>query len=174
MKHVSILIPQGHTSVVNIEGSHQIMNEVNTLLAREGKPPLFKVQLVGASHQISQRGLFTITPDVLIDNVKKEFILYYHCPLEHNGKKSQYTISAVSKDGIQFKSDDVVLGEAYFRVFKWKDYYYAIGRSSALYRSKDPRAVFEKGPNPFLKVQNPSLLRHSACRTSQRNRVRPS
>ena len=71
MKHVSILIPQGHTSVVNIEGSHQIMNEVNTLLAREGKPPLFKVQLVGASHQISQRGLFTIMPDVLINEVKK-------------------------------------------------------------------------------------------------------
>ena len=71
MKHVSILIPQGHTSVVNIEGSHQIMNEVNTLLAREGKPPLFKVQLVGASREISQRGLFTITPDVLIDDVNK-------------------------------------------------------------------------------------------------------
>ena len=47
MKHVSILIPQGHTSVVNIEGSHQIMNEVNTLLAREGKPPLFKSSRYG-------------------------------------------------------------------------------------------------------------------------------
>src|SRR5205809_3138495 len=71
MKHVSILIPHGHTSVVNIEGSHQIMNEVNTLRAREGKPPLFKVQLVGISKEASQRGLFTITPDVLIDDVEK-------------------------------------------------------------------------------------------------------
>jgi transcriptional regulator GlxA family with amidase domain len=71
MKHVSILIPHGHTSVVNIEGSHQIMNEVNTLRAREGKPPLFKVQLVGISREASQRGLFTITPDVLIDDVQK-------------------------------------------------------------------------------------------------------
>lgn len=71
MKHVSILIPHGHTSVVNIEGTHQIMNEVNTLLAREGKPPLFKVQLVGISKEASQRGLFTITPDVLIDDVRK-------------------------------------------------------------------------------------------------------
>jgi len=104
------------------------------------------------------------SPDVLIDNTKKEFILYYHCPFEYNGKKSQYTISAVSKDGLQFKSDDIVLGEAYFRVFKWKDYYYAIGRSSSLYRSKDPRALFEKGPNPFQKVQSPSLLRHSAVK----------
>src|SRR5215467_4146498 len=71
MKHVSILIPNGHTSVVNIEGTHQIMNEVNTLRARAGKPPLFKVQLVGSSREISQRGLFTITPNVLIDDVKK-------------------------------------------------------------------------------------------------------
>lgn len=72
MKHVSILIPHGHTSVVNIEGTHQIMNEVNSILARLGKPPLFKVQLVGIAKEISQRnGLFSISPDVLIDDVKK-------------------------------------------------------------------------------------------------------
>ena len=72
MKHVSILIPKGHTSVVNIEGTHQIFNEVNTLLAGMNKPPLFKVQLVGISKETSQRnGLFTIAPDVLIDDVKK-------------------------------------------------------------------------------------------------------
>jgi transcriptional regulator GlxA family with amidase domain len=72
MKHVSILIPHGHTSVVNIEGSHQIMNEVNSIQARMGKPPLFKVQLVGISRETSQRnGLFSISPDVLIDEVSK-------------------------------------------------------------------------------------------------------
>ena len=72
MKHVSILIPHGHTSVVNIEGTHQIMNEVNTMRAGMGKLPLFKVQLVGISKEASQRnGLFTIHPDVLIDDVKK-------------------------------------------------------------------------------------------------------
>jgi len=32
MKHVSILIPHGHTSVVNIEGTHQILNDVNSFL----------------------------------------------------------------------------------------------------------------------------------------------
>ena len=72
MKHVSILIPKGHTSVVNIEGTHQIFNEVNSILAGMGKPPLFKVQLVGISKETSQRnGLFTISPDVLIDDIKK-------------------------------------------------------------------------------------------------------
>lgn len=72
MKHVSILIPQGHSSVVNIEGTHQIMNEVNSIYAEMGKAPLFKVQLVGINCETSQRnGLFTIAPDVLIDAVEK-------------------------------------------------------------------------------------------------------
>lgn len=72
MKHVSILIPRGHTSVVNIEGTHQILNEVNSILRGMDKPPLFKVQLVGISNETSQRnGLFTIGPDIMINDVKK-------------------------------------------------------------------------------------------------------
>jgi len=72
MKHISILIPHGHTSMVNIEGTHQIMNEVNSIRTSMGKPPLFKVQLVGISRETSQRnGLFSISPDVLIGDVKK-------------------------------------------------------------------------------------------------------
>ncbi len=71
MKHVSILIPKGHTSVVNIEGTHQIFNEVNSILTSMGKPQLFKVELVGISKETSQRnGLFTIGPDILITDVK--------------------------------------------------------------------------------------------------------
>jgi hypothetical protein len=104
------------------------------------------------------------SPDILIDDKKKELVLYYHCPLEVEGKRAQYTLRAVSKDGLNFKADNVVLGEAYFRVFQWQGYYYAIGRSSSVYRSKDGRTPFEKGPNPFLKVQNPSTLRHSAVK----------
>ncbi len=72
MKHVSILVPRGHTSVVNIEGTHQIFNEVNSLLEGMGKPPLFKVQLVGICKETSQRnGLFTVSPDVLINDITK-------------------------------------------------------------------------------------------------------
>ncbi|CAN5602846.1 helix-turn-helix domain-containing protein [soil metagenome] len=71
MKHISIVIPHGHSSMVNIEGTHQIFNEVNSLCKRVEKPPMFKVQLVGISKEISQRGLFSITPDVLIGEIKK-------------------------------------------------------------------------------------------------------
>jgi transcriptional regulator GlxA family with amidase domain len=72
MKHISILIPHGHTSVVNIEGTHQIFNEVNAVMKSMEKPPLFKVQLVGITNEISQRNrLFTIETDVQIRDIKK-------------------------------------------------------------------------------------------------------
>jgi hypothetical protein len=102
------------------------------------------------------------SPDVHIDEVNKQIVLYFHTPLVVNDRKGQYTLRAVSKDGINFTADTIVLGESYFRVFQWKDNYYALGRSSSFWRSKDGRAAFEKGPNPFLKLQNPSTLRHSA------------
>jgi transcriptional regulator GlxA family with amidase domain len=72
MKHVSILIPKGHTSLVNIEGTHQILTEVNNLRTGIGKAPLFNIQLVGLSKETSQReGLFTIKPDCLLHEVPK-------------------------------------------------------------------------------------------------------
>lgn len=72
MKHVSILIPQGHSSVVNIEGTHQILCGVNDLLASMNKDPLFNVQLVGLERETRQTtGLFSILPNVLLKDVQK-------------------------------------------------------------------------------------------------------
>jgi transcriptional regulator GlxA family with amidase domain len=71
MKHVSILVPHGHTSLTNIEGTHQILLEVNEFLAREGRAPLFNVQLVGLVRETRQTRLFTVNPDLLIQDVKK-------------------------------------------------------------------------------------------------------
>jgi transcriptional regulator GlxA family with amidase domain len=72
MKHISIIVPFGHCSVTNIEGTHQIFNEANGVCIAMGREPLFKVQLVGACHEVSQRnGLFKISPDVLIGDVQK-------------------------------------------------------------------------------------------------------
>ena len=72
MKHISILVPEGHTSLTNIEGAHQILSEVNSFLSSMGKPPLFTVQLIGISEETKQRnGLFTVKPDRLIQDIKK-------------------------------------------------------------------------------------------------------
>ncbi len=72
MKHISILIPKGHTSVSNIEGTHHIFSEVNYILKTMGKKPIFNVQLVGVAKEESQRnGLYKIGPEALTKNIKK-------------------------------------------------------------------------------------------------------
>lgn len=72
MKHISILIPLGHSSMVNIEGTYQIFSEVNGLLSELNREPIFDVHLVGISEVARQTtGLFTVNPDALIGNVDK-------------------------------------------------------------------------------------------------------
>lgn len=72
MKHVSILTPLGHSSLVNIQGTHQVLNQVNSFLTQMGKHPIFDVHLVGLEHEARQpTGLFTVNPDALIGDVKK-------------------------------------------------------------------------------------------------------
>ncbi|MFT3937012.1 MAG: helix-turn-helix domain-containing protein [Chitinophagaceae bacterium] len=77
MKHVSILVPIGHTSLPNIDGTHQILNEVNKFLAMHGKPALFNVNLVGLMEETKQRdGQFTIKPDLLLKDVQKTDMIF--------------------------------------------------------------------------------------------------
>lgn len=72
MKHVSILIPRGHTSIVNIGGTHQIFNQVNGISADQGKEPVFDVHLVGLEEETRQStGIFSVSADCLITNVEK-------------------------------------------------------------------------------------------------------
>lgn len=72
MKHISILIPRGHTSLVNIGGAHQIFSNVNEILSDLGRDPIFIVDLVGLSKATRQStGLFTVNPNLLIDEVNK-------------------------------------------------------------------------------------------------------
>ena len=92
MKHVSILIPRGHTSLVNIEGTHQILSEVNTLRVERGNTPLFKIELVGLSKQTDQpSGLFTVKPHVLVHDVKKTDLIII--PALHGDQKKAAEIN---------------------------------------------------------------------------------
>jgi transcriptional regulator GlxA family with amidase domain len=72
MKHVSILIPRGHTSLVNISGTHQMLSWVNEFFQQSGREPLFDIQLVGVEKQTSQlNGMFTVHVDIMLDEVQK-------------------------------------------------------------------------------------------------------
>ena len=71
MKHISILVPEG-TILGSLEGSRQLLTQVNQFLKARYEDPLFKVQLVGLSNETRvSGGLFTVHADLLIDDVKK-------------------------------------------------------------------------------------------------------
>lgn len=71
MKHISILVPKG-AILGSLEGSRQLFSQVNEFLAAKGAPPLFEVQLVGLTKEISlSGGSFTAHSNLLIDDVKK-------------------------------------------------------------------------------------------------------
>ena len=72
MKHISILIPQGQASLVNIEGTRQLFSEVNALLVETGRQPAFTIELVGLSREsYHQDGAYIVKPDILMQDVHK-------------------------------------------------------------------------------------------------------
>lgn len=104
------------------------------------------------------------SPDVHVDNEKKQIRMYFHCPAEGTGKDIgiQKTFLATSRDGLRFTPDPAPLGPAYFRVFRWKNTYYAIARAGVVLRSRDGVSPFEQGPTFFN--EDPNLtLRHAAA-----------
>ncbi|MBK0379903.1 GlxA family transcriptional regulator [Mucilaginibacter segetis] len=70
MKHISVLIPQGETSLSNIEATYKMFTKVNEALERVNKAPLFKIQLIGLNKSTTlSNGLFTIKPELTINEV---------------------------------------------------------------------------------------------------------
>jgi len=65
-KHVSILVMRGNLSVVNVEGTLQILSDVNS----PHEAPLFDVHLVGINPQgIQDTSPFSVCPDCLMQEV---------------------------------------------------------------------------------------------------------
>ncbi|MCM4156314.1 helix-turn-helix domain-containing protein [Gramella sp. AN32] len=89
MKHVSILVPKGHVSVVNIAGTHQMLSWVNEFLQQSGKEVLFNIQLVGLEEQPdSGGGLFPVTPETVIDKIHKTDLIIL--PAIHSGFEKSF------------------------------------------------------------------------------------
>jgi len=93
------------------------------------------------------------SPDVIVRHDTQEILMYLH------GREAevQATRLAVSKDGLQFEGRPEILGRAYFRVFAWNGYQYALAMPGYLYRSHDGYTQFEEGPRFFN-----NEMRHSA------------
>jgi transcriptional regulator GlxA family with amidase domain len=76
MKNVSILIPE--TAVIEaIADPHYMFKAVNQFLEASGKPPLFKVQLVGLTKEVKlENSLYTVHTEKLLKDVKKTDLIF--------------------------------------------------------------------------------------------------
>ena len=100
------------------------------------------------------------SPDVHVDNEKRELRMYFHGPAQGG----QLSFLATSRDGLKFTAGREPLGPFYFRVFRWRGGWYAVAKEGVMLRSKDGVTKFEAGPNP-LKADDPALIvRHSAVK----------
>jgi len=87
------------------------------------------------------------SPDVHVDDAQQEIRMYFHGPSKRGGGQKSFV--AVSKDGLHFQATDEVLGQFYFRAFRWQDAWFAMAKGGLLYRSPDGLTKFVPGPNPF-------------------------
>lgn len=71
MKHISILVPHG-AILGSLEGSRQLLNQVNNFFLMKGQEPLFTIELIGLTRQTSlSGGSFTANANLLIGEVEK-------------------------------------------------------------------------------------------------------
>lgn len=71
MKHISILVPRG-AILGSLEGSRQLLTQVNQFFLARGSEPIFQVQLVGLTKEASlSGGLFVAHPEKTIDDIHR-------------------------------------------------------------------------------------------------------
>lgn len=110
------------------------------------------------------------SPDVHVDESCQRIIMYYHGPILSDAAASkdtltqrypmlggQRTLVATSQDGVNFTSNNEILGSSYMRVFRWRGLTYGLAMPGLLYRSKDGFTDFQEGPT-FFDVS----MRHAA------------
>ena len=96
------------------------------------------------------------SPDVHVNESLQLFVMYYHGIVE-DGCDPQATSVAVSEDGVNFTNRSHALGLAYWRVFEWDGYFYALVMPGTFVRSRGPFGPFEEGPALYTRD-----MRHSA------------
>ncbi len=96
------------------------------------------------------------SPDVHIDEENKRIIMYYHGKVKtKDAIHNQCSFVSFSKNGLDFNSNSGILGMFYFRVFKYRNKFYAIAKNKniggILYESNNWdskfNSIFEFIPN---------------------------
>jgi len=75
MKHISIL-PLYDATLTSIDSSYQLFTRVNDFMRYQGKPPYYKVELVGHTGSAGfTNGLYTIHAEKTIDQIEKTDVI---------------------------------------------------------------------------------------------------
>jgi len=76
MKHVSILVPN-EAVLASIEDPRYLFTAVNEFLESHGRRPMFTVQLVGLTKEVSLHGgSFTVHVDAVIQDIKRTDLIF--------------------------------------------------------------------------------------------------
>ena len=118
----------------------------------------------GGTLQLSETicTMHVASPDIHIDEKRQCIIMYYHGVLDE--PIGQWSFRAESVDGINFKSDSIILSKSYLRVFQYNNAFYALEKDNRF-----PRGAFilrsPDGIKPFVRG-NKILdnMRHAAIR----------
>jgi hypothetical protein len=87
------------------------------------------------------------SPDVHIDEDRREVRMYFHGPAKAGGGQKSFVARA--SDGLHFTAQAEPLGPFYFRVFRHDGAWFAMAKGGALFRSVDGLTPFSPGPNPL-------------------------
>jgi hypothetical protein len=89
------------------------------------------------------------SPEAIVNDAEHKIRLYYHGLTREEG--IQHTRVALSGDGIHFEAirEPVGKGSAYWRLFHYGEWWYALAMPGKLFRSKDGLTPFEPGPQLF-------------------------
>lgn len=97
------------------------------------------------------------SPEAVVDHERRQIRLYFHGLTPED--VVQDTRVAISADGLRFTTIETPVGKgsAYWRVFTYRGWWYALAMPARenpvnVHRARDPLAVFEPGPQVFPAV----------------------
>lgn len=96
MKHISILIPNGKYSIVNIAGTFQILSWANEMYLQQVGKQLFEIELVGLDKPSSDgSGLYNVMPMKTISQVQKSDLIIVPAVHEEHYKAIEINNEAI-------------------------------------------------------------------------------
>jgi transcriptional regulator GlxA family with amidase domain len=105
MKHISILVPKGQYSIVNIAGTFQILSWANDMYFHQTRKRLFQIEFVGLNKPSNDtNGFYTVMPTKTIDQVSRTDLIIVPAVHEAHAKALELNAPAIEWLREQYRS----------------------------------------------------------------------